>query len=447
MSTETHRSLAQRPLAWRLSLVGWTFPLLALTVAGFGLLQATVIALPFVVMWVGIPLVIAFVWLTRWVADAYRWISTRVLGVPIRRPYRPWAPGHIGRKLIGILRDPATWRDLAWLLVDSTVGFAVGVVLLVLFGGVLWNASLPLLWWILDRAGGPDVATNVLHTDFGIWAIDSQATAFAGLPIAVLFGLLWWWLTPPILRGYARLSRLLLGPTGAAGLAARVQQLTESRADTVDSQAAELRRIERDLHDGAQARLASLGISLGMAEELIRTDPDAAARLLAEAREDSGAALSELRALVRGIHPPVLADRGLPGAVQALAIAHPLPVEVTDHLPGRPSAPVESAAYFAIAETLTNVTKHARASSARVRLAYDDGMLMVMVSDDGRGGAVAAPGGGLHGVVRRLAAFDGTVDITSPTAGPTVITMGIPCELSATAPATDPGGRSAGHAG
>src|SRR5690606_27385868 len=157
----------------------------------------------------------------------------------------------------------------------------------------------------------------------------------AGVPIGLLSLLLWWGLTPPILRGYARLSGKLLGPTGGASLAARVRHLTESRAEVVEAQAAELRRIERDLHDGAQARLVSLGMTLGMAEELLRTDPDQAARLLAEAKEDSGRVLAELRSLVRGIHPPVLADRGLGGAVQALALAHPLPVTVSDQLPGR----------------------------------------------------------------------------------------------------------------
>jgi signal transduction histidine kinase len=348
MTTEAPR------VAGRLRQLSWTLPLLGLTVAGFALMVATVVSIPSVALWVTIPMVIGCVWLTRQVADAYRWISAGVLGVPIRRPYRPWAPGHIGRKFLGIMRDPATWRDLAWLLLNSTVGFAAYLLVVTLFAGALWYASLPLLWWILDQAGGPAVAADVLRADFGIWAIDSQTTSFAGPGIAVIFLALWWWLTPPVLRGYARLSGRLLGPTGSATLAARVRQLTESRAETVDAQAVELRRIERDLHDGAQARLVSLGMSIGMAEEMLRTDPEAAARLLAEAREDSGAALAELRQLVRGMHPPVLADRGLSGAVQALALAHPLPVEVADHLPGRLPAPVESAAYFAIAEALTN---------------------------------------------------------------------------------------------
>jgi signal transduction histidine kinase len=422
---------APTPVAGRFRLLGWSFVLLLLSnAANMALLVMTVVGLSLVVITVGIPLFGVGVWLTRHLTDAHRWIFGTALGVKIPRPYRPLPDGHIGRKLLGYARDPATWRDVAWLVLNSTVGFAAYVLVISLFSGVIWYPALPLLWWILESGPGPAVAVNVLRTEFGSWAIDSQQTAFVGIPIGLVFLALWWWLTPPVLRGYARLSRTLLGPTDSATLAARVQQLTESRAETVDAQAAELRRIERDLHDGAQARLVSLGMSLGMAEEVLRTDPDAAARLLAEAREDSGQALAELRQLVRGMHPPVLADRGLPGAAQALALAHPLPVEVVDELPGRPPAPVESAAYFAIAETLTNVAKHARARSARVRLGYDGRRLLMTVSDDGQGGARLAGGGGLHGVSRRLSAFDGIVNVTSPVGGPTVIAMEIPCELS-----------------
>jgi signal transduction histidine kinase len=426
----------------RLRLTGWAVALLALNAAAsIPLFVLTIVGLPLIgVFGVGIPLFLGAVWLTRGLADVHRWIFARAVDVKIPRPYRPW-PGRVSwtvtsvaearsvrRQLVGLVRESATWRDLAWLLVNGTVGFTAQVLVITLAGGIAWFACLPLLWAVLEQLAGPGV--TLLRTDFGIWAIDSQAAALAGIPVALVFLLLWWWLTPPVLRGYARLSRTLLGPTGGASLAARVRELTESRAETVDTQAAELRRIERDLHDGAQARLVSVGMSLGMAEELLRTDPEAAARLLAEAREGSGLALAELRELVRGMHPPVLADRGLPGAVRALALAHPLPVEVTDQLPGRPAAPVESAAYFAVAEILTNVTKHARATSARVRLGYDRGRLMITVSDDGRGGAVATSGGGLDGVVRRLTAFDGTVTLTSPPGGPTVVFMEIPCELS-----------------
>jgi signal transduction histidine kinase len=253
--------------------------------------------------------------------------------------------------------------------------------------------------------------------------------------------LLGWLITRPLIRGNARIARWLLAPTERARLARRVEQLATSRADTVDAHAAELRRLERDLHDGAQARLVSLGMSLGLAEEIAESDPQEVKALLAEARQSSSLALSELRDLVRGIHPPVLADRGVAGAVQALALDCPLPTEVEVDLPGRLPAPVESAAYFAVAETLANVVKHSRAQSAAVRVRYADGVLSLLVTDDGKGGADPARGSGLRGVERRLAAFDGTLTVTSPLGGPTQIRMRLPCALSS--PRTSPSSATA----
>lgn len=214
-------------------------------------------------------------------------------------------------------------------------------------------------------------------------------------------------------------------------LAERVATLTRTRRGALDVQAAEMQRVERDLHDGTQARLVSLGMSLGMADELIDTDPVEARRLLVEARYAAAAALADLRALVRGIHPPVLADRGLDGAVQALVLAVPLPVELMVDLPQvRLPAPVESAAYFAVAEVLTNVVKHSEAKTAWIRVHHADGTLSVTVGDDGDGGADPDHGTGLRGIERRLAAFDGTLQVSSPPGGPTVVSMEVPCELS-----------------
>jgi signal transduction histidine kinase len=192
----------------------------------------------------------------------------------------------------------------------------------------------------------------------------------------------------------------------------------------------ERRRIERDLHDGAQARLVSLGMSLGMAEEQFTRDPEGARQLLAEARASSSAALAELRDLVRGIHPPVLADRGLSGAVQALALATSLPVEVQAELPERLPAPVESAAYFAVAEGLTNVVKHSGAAHAWVRMVHAAELLRIEVTDDGSGGASSDRGTGLRGIERRLSAFDGRLTVISPQGGPTTLTMELPCASS-----------------
>jgi signal transduction histidine kinase len=221
-----------------------------------------------------------------------------------------------------------------------------------------------------------------------------------------------------------------LAPERERELLQRVSALTRSRSGALDIQAAELRRIERDLHDGAQARIVSLGMSLGLAAKLVRTDPDATASLLDEARASTVAALDELRDVVHGIHPPVLADRGLAGAVEALALDLAVPVRVTADVPARLPAPVESAAYFATAECLANVVKHSGAHRAWVDLAYRDGRLTVLVGDDGHGGARLDHGSGLSGVARRLEAFDGTVQVDSPAGGPTAITMEVPCASS-----------------
>jgi signal transduction histidine kinase len=191
-----------------------------------------------------------------------------------------------------------------------------------------------------------------------------------------------------------------------------------------------LRRIERDLHDGAQARLVALGMSLAMAEDELERDPAGARALLAEARGASSAALEELRDLVRGIHPPVLADRGLVGAAEALAFAAPMRVTVTSEMAGQLPAPVESAAYFVVAEALTNIVKHAGAQHAQVTLTDNADRLTIVIQDDGAGGADPAKGTGLRGISRRLAAFDGTLTINSPPGGPTELVMVLPCVSS-----------------
>ena len=236
---------------------------------------------------------------------------------------------------------------------------------------------------------------------------------------------LWWFAIKPIVTAVASMDRALLS-NRTQRLEARVSQLSTSRAENVDQSAAEIRRIERDLHDGAQARLVALGMSLGMADDLLARDPEAARQLLAEARLTTSAALGDLRSVVRGIHPPVLADRGLGGAVQALAMDMAIPVTTTVSLSTRPPAPVESAAYFAVAEALANIGKHARAARAWVSVEQQGDALHVEVGDDGSGGAEPEEGTGIRGVVRRLSAFDGTLALSSPEGGPTVVTIDIP---------------------
>jgi signal transduction histidine kinase len=239
------------------------------------------------------------------------------------------------------------------------------------------------------------------------------------------------WLVPRTIGVHAR---VLLGREADAELVGRVEQLTQTRAVAVDSAAAELRRVERDLHDGAQARLVALGMSLRAAERLIPTSPQAAIALVAEARESSSKALTELRDLVRGVYPPVLADRGLADAVRALALDTPIRTEMEIDLPRRLDPPVESACYFAIAEALTNAVKHSGARLAQIRIQHANrpapGVLRIEVTDNGTGGADPAKGSGLQGVEHRLATFDGILAVSSPVGGPTIIVMEIPCALS-----------------
>jgi signal transduction histidine kinase len=216
----------------------------------------------------------------------------------------------------------------------------------------------------------------------------------------------------------------------AAALTQRVDRLNRTRTDATNTAVAELRRIERDLHDGAQARLVAVGMSLRAAEQLMATSPEAALALVAEARETSSRALADLRDLVRGIYPPVLADRGLADAVRTLAMDTPMTVETDITLTGEPSMPVAAAVYFGIAELLTNAVRHSGADTVQIGIGYAGGLLRATVTDDGAGGADASRGTGLAGVERRLATFDGILAVSSPPGGPTIIAMEVPCELS-----------------
>ena len=408
----------------RFGLIGWSLGLFLLAIVGVVLLSLTVVAAALIVVGVGIPLTLGALALLRGYADIHRdW--ARSIGIEIVRPYRAAGRGGHVRRLLARAADPATWRDMGWVLVNGTVGAAIVALPLGLALSALWNATLPILWQLV-----PDglFSSNGSHTPLSINTFRDTLTK--GLPVAAVSAALCWWWTPACLRAYARLSRRVLGPAVSARLAARVNDLTESRSQTVDAQAAELRRIERDLHDGAQARLAGVGLSIGLAEEMLSRDPAQVPQLLAEARESTGVALAELRDLVRGIHPPPLADRGLVGGLRALALATPRPVAVVIDLPGRPPAAVESAVYFGIAELLANAAKHSGGDRVRVSLHHVDGRLVAAVTDNGRGGAAATAGSGLDGIARRLAAFDGTMRIDSPGGGPTTMTIEVPCGLS-----------------
>ena len=324
-----------------------------------------------------------------------------------------WNAAFVAVAVILVLRAPATAADLAM----------AGLVALGLFG-ILEAKSWP------GRAPYPPSVNTFTYDSvyrYGAILIDSRSMAIAaGVEggLLLLFGL---WLIPRTIVAHAR---VLLRPEPDAELTGRVEQLTQTRAHAVDSAAAELRRVERDLHDGAQARLVALGMNLRAAERLIPTSPEAAIALVAEARQASSKALTELRDLVRGIYPPVLADRGLPDAIRALALDTPLRTETDIELPGRLDAPVEAASYFAVAEALANAVKHSGARAVQVRIRHAAGMLKIMVIDNGVGGADPARGSGLAGIERRLGTFDGILAVSSPPGGPTMIVMEVPCALS-----------------
>ena len=352
----------------------------------------------------------------RPLANLTRWLSARWCGVVIVVPYQEQsAEQGIRQRLTQLRTDPAVGRDLLWVALGGCVSAIlllvpvtlVGVGLVAFIGSRLLPAAIP-----------PPVYPG--NSTLSILAAGTALTA-AGL-----------YLAPRSLRAHGVLANRLLAPADTADLEQRVRHLTATRTQTLDAGAAEIRRIERDLHDGAQARLVAMGMTLDAAGELIDDDPNAARALLTEARDNSAKALRELRELVRGIHPPVLADRGLAEAIKALALDTPLRIHLTSYLDQatRPSAPIESAAYFAVSELIANVTKHARASQAWIDIRQDDNMLKITVTDDGHGGADPAHGTGLRGIERRLAAFDGGLAVVSPPGGPTTVTLEIPCELS-----------------
>jgi signal transduction histidine kinase len=327
-----------------------------------------------------------------------------------------------------IMTDAVTWRELLWLVLDPVL---IGLVVLPLsafcivgFCALVW----PWLWWPIVRpflAYNPATPWQIL-TNWWSGGPEILHMAAAGPIAGVLLtgaGLL---LAPPVARLYVWWTRLSLAPSGRAKLASRIEELSESRDLSTQVRDAELRRIERDLHDGSQARLLAIGLKLDAVKALVDADPDAARAAVSEVQQDTGTAIRELRALVRGIHPPVLAERGLADAIRALVLDSALAVTVRIEI-GRPlEQPIETALYFAVSELLSNVTKHAGAATSKIEMREQGDHVVVTVTDDGRGGADPARGSGLAGIARRIAPFDGTLEISSPDGGPTRAVITIP---------------------
>jgi signal transduction histidine kinase len=352
-------------------------------------------------------------------AQAERRRIARSLGYQLSSPYRRMPGGPTLDRAHARAEDPAAWRDLAYLLLLVPVGATEFASIVAAFVFLVGTITLPAWLFVAFPEGAPlwqEVRIDTLP--------EALIAAVVALPVSVLAGYL---LIIGLSQAHIALGRALLGPSRRARLAERVEELTESRSRVLAATLAERRRIERDLHDGAQQRLVSLAMELGMAREKMATDPVAARKLVEEAHGEAKRALADIRDLVRGIHPAVLSDRGLDAAISALADRCPVPVEVDVKLDGRPPEAVETTAYFVVAEALANVAKHSGASEARVGVwRGPEDRLVVEVVDDGKGGANTETGTGLAGLADRLAALDGRLFVESPPGGPTRVRAELP---------------------
>ena len=339
---------------------------------------------------------------------------------------QPFMPN--GLNVAGIreaIRSPITWRQAGYhflaapaLAVAATTAFAMWL------AGLLYTLVYAYAWtlpaWALLARGQSEGPPGHL----------APMSSIPGDVYLTVGGLALLMAAPWLTAGFAaldvRAARGLLGPSRAKELEHRVERLTQTRAGVVDAADAERRRLERNLHDGTQQRLVSLAMNLGMARAQTETVEEAH-EAIAEAHEEAKAALAELRNLVRGLHPPVLEDRGLDAALSGVAARLPIPVRLTVNVPRRPPPTIEAVAYFVVSEGLTNITKHARASQADVFVQQDGDRLHIIVTDDGVGGADPARGTGLAGLARRAESVDGTMEIASPPGGPTLLTVDLPC--------------------
>ncbi|WUT01071.1 sensor histidine kinase [Streptomyces sp. NBC_00708] len=344
--------------------------------------------------------------------------ASALLGVEIRpRPAR--LPKGLSAQWRRLLDDPEYRRDLRWVLRHVITGLPAGLAALLCVGTAVGSVVVSLLWPVFPK--------GELQL-FGTVPVTGWATALAlavvqgGVGVAAT-----WWAVPRLARMHARATLAALEPSPEARLAERVGELSESRAGVLDAHGAELRRIERDLHDGTQARLVAIAMRLGVAREELPDDAGALATLLQEAHEGTEEAMAELRNVIRTMYPPILADRGLEGAVSAVTAGTGIPADVEVGELGRLPAAVEAAAYFIVAETLTNAAKYSGATHVTVRLTRPAETLLVEVVDNGLGGIDETLGSGVIGIRRRAAALDGTVLISSPVGGPTAVTVELPC--------------------
>jgi signal transduction histidine kinase len=387
-----------------------TFSLIiAMLSTSVGLLITFFIALPFA--W------LMFV-LARGFSHFERGRTAALAGVRIDDPVPPLAARGWWGRLKERAKSKPRWKEIAYHLAHlpvAAIGYAVTM--------AAWCGSLAMLLLPLyvDALPGDSAKFHFFEVTQGAGALAASVVGLFGLVFVAP------WVTVGVTRLSVAVARALLGPSADAVHAAQVQRLETSRTAAVDSAEFERRRIERDLHDGAQQRLVALAAGLGAAKEKIDVDPEEGRRLLADAHEEAKSALKEIRDLVRGIHPVILEDRGLDAALSAVVARSPVPVTLDVHVTQRPSPAVESAAYFVVTEALTNVAKHANATRAHVSIARAGERLVVEVRDNGQGGADPSVGTGLQGLRDRIAGLGGSMYVISPVGGPTTVSVELPC--------------------
>jgi len=407
---------------WRQALVDTVYLVtgFALAVTWFALLVSLISAgAGSVVTLVGIPILAATMYLWTRIADTERWRARRFLGIDVGDPYREIEATGFLRRVFEPrvvwerVKDVAVWRDLVYLLL---VFFPLALTTFVV-AVTIWAIGLGFVAQVFTFWTGAGM-------EIGSWKVDTLPEALAFFVVGVIVLLFLPWILGGLTAAHGWTVRSLLGTRSGE----RVETLTRQRQEAVDAAVAERRRIERDLHDGAQQRLTALAMDLGRARAKMESDPEGARVLVEQAHEEAKQALAELRNLARGIHPAILTDRGLDAALSALAARSPVPVEISVELGERPPTALESTAYFVVAEALANASKHAAAKTIRVRVWRYEHTLLVEVWDDGVGGAQLEPGGGLEGLTTRVATVDGRLLLSSPEGGPTVVRVELPCE-------------------
>lgn len=376
------------------------------------------------VIWVGVAVLALTLLAARGFATVERAWLPSVLDRPVPQPAYLKAEGRPIRKLLTPLRDPQTWLDALHGLVRFPVAIASFVVTVTFWSVALGGLSYGLWDWAL-----PDASTDPDNQDL-LELLGFESSAGARITLYTVIGIVFALLLPFAVRAVAllqaQLGRVML--TSRAAAQAEIGRLSEGRDAAVAAEAVALRRLERDIHDGPQQQLVRLNMDLARAQRQLERDPQAARDALTEAAGLARETLEDLRALSRGIAPPVLADRGLAAALAAVAARSAVPVDLAVDLPTERLAPVtENTAYFVVSEALANVAKHSDATACRVDVRCTGDRLRVVVEDDGVGGAVLAPGHGLAGLADRLQAVDGTFAVDSPRGGPTRMTAELPC--------------------